>query len=172
MRKKIFKKNSNTDLCLYTISIFVLSIFLYWGQASVTSAQEELPLEDKTESAIVDPFSIKTQVPELFDLFMKMINDARLAQEAKLKEEAARNAPPRVVVEEVKLPPPVKVKVVLPEMQVTGIFYDGDQPMVLINGQVLQTGDVVAGAKIVKIVKGSIQFLFKEENFTIHFNNE
>lgn len=78
---------------------------------------------------------------------------------------------------EESLQPQVEVK--LPEMNIQGIVWQTTNPQVIIDGQVLKLGDTINGAKIIKITKEGISFLYQEKlfdrtspryrNFTKHY---
>lgn len=169
MTKKISKKISNMRGCIYTT--IVLLALLCFDQKTHALAQDNSQFNDSVNSSLVDPFSIKVQVPELFDIFIQRLNDIKLAKEAEIKKALPKAVAPPVV-KAAPLPPPVKEKIILPSMVVTGILYDGDSSIAFINGQVVQEGDEVSGVKIVRIKKGGIDLLFKKKNFSIPFNNE
>ena len=169
MIKRISNKIGNIRCCIYTI-VVILAI-LCFDQKTFVLAQDNSQFNDLIDSSFIDPFSIKVQAPELFDVFMQRLNEIKLAKEAEIKKALPKVVVPPVI-KAAPLPPPVKEQIILPGMVVTGILYDGDSSIAFINGQVLQEGDEVSGAKILKIKKGGIDLLFKKKNFSIPFNNE
>jgi hypothetical protein len=55
----------------------------------------------------------------------------------------------------------------LPQLKITGVMWDNKEPIALINGKCLKTGDEINGAKIVNIQQKEVSVLFKEKEFTI-----
>jgi len=58
-------------------------------------------------------------------------------------------------------------KVVPPPLKLQGIIWGTDRPQVIINGTVLDKGDVIGGAKIIEIKKEGIDFIYKDRCFWI-----
>jgi len=57
--------------------------------------------------------------------------------------------------------------ITLPAMNVTGLVWNSKRPQAIINGQVVNIGDTVSDAKIIKITKNEIEFLYMETTFKI-----
>ena len=54
-----------------------------------------------------------------------------------------------------------------PVLTVTGIVWDPEEPIALINGKFFRKGNEVLGAKIEEIQVDRVKFLYKDEEFTI-----
>ena len=54
-----------------------------------------------------------------------------------------------------------------PVLMVSGIVWDPEEPIALINGKFFRKGDEVLGAKIEEIQVDRVKFLYKDEEFTI-----
>ena len=62
-------------------------------------------------------------------------------------------------------------KLDIPPLKVTGIVYDTDRPLVIINGKVLGVGGVVDGVSILKIQKGHVDARYEDTDITLKLNN-
>lgn len=54
-----------------------------------------------------------------------------------------------------------------PELNIKGVVWDPQQPLVLVNGEFLTEGDTILGAKIKKIHLDRVTFLYNNEEFTL-----
>lgn len=56
----------------------------------------------------------------------------------------------------------------MPTFTISGIIWNSDRPQAIINQQIVDIGDTIAGAKITNIQKSGIDILFNGETATIH----
>ncbi len=167
MPKENLKKSSQHRFLLYAVIWGIWAGVLFYPTSVV--AQEAAPLSaDETITALGDPFDPKTRAPGLWKFFLDGV--ARLQAEAE-----ARKAKPVVVrpVELPKVPEIVVPPTELPATVVTGIVYNTDRPQAIMNGVVVEQGDVLAnGVKVVSIHKGGVDVRFEDIKQTLKFNNE
>jgi len=55
------------------------------------------------------------------------------------------------------------------DLDLSGIFWEDDEPMLIINGQVLKTGDVIAGFRVKEIRKDESVLFKNGQEYTIKF---
>ncbi|MEA3560776.1 MAG: hypothetical protein U9R31_03295 [Candidatus Omnitrophota bacterium] len=58
-------------------------------------------------------------------------------------------------------------KVELPAFEVQGMVWGGKRPQAVINGQVLEKGDIIQGAEIMGVCKRGVIFLYQNEEFIV-----
>ncbi len=104
-------------------------------------------------SSLRDPF-----LPQL--PIVKEINERPVEPGPKIDDNNRK--PPAVSPQQPKLP---RVPVKPPALKVQGIIWDSDRPQAIINGEIVDVGQVVADAKIVSIQKEGVDFLFHGEKF-------
>lgn len=130
-------------LSVFFYSLMVLCVLL--GQ--VVNAEEDMDF-----SAIKDPFVSNLPSKEIVKTSVET---------SRLNTDNSRTAAA------VQVTPPVsKAEEPLPQFEIEGIVW-GDEPMVLIEGQVYKVGTRVKSAKIVSIRKDGVEFNFKGMKFHV-----
>ena len=70
-----------------------------------------------------------------------------------------------------KVTQPIQAKIIEPpkppSLTISGLVWNSQRPQAIINGQVVNQGDTIAGARIVLIRKTGIDIVFQDTNFTI-----
>lgn len=67
-------------------------------------------------------------------------------------------------------PPPPPPKPVLPDLVLSGTILSKDNPRAIVDGQVLGVGDMIQGVRIMAIMKGELDVLFRGEHFLIRLD--
>lgn len=75
--------------------------------------------------------------------------------------------PPRPPERPVPVPAPAPVAT-LPDLKLSGIIWNSDRPQAIVNGQVMDVGDIIGGAQIQEINKTGLSVLFQQKTFTIN----
>ena len=63
-------------------------------------------------------------------------------------------------------PPPPRAEP-MPILTITGLIWNTDRPQAIVNGQVADVGDIIAGVKIINIRKGGIDVSFQGRTVTL-----
>src|SRR3989338_5510975 len=63
-------------------------------------------------------------------------------------------------------PPPPREEP-MPILTITGLIWNTDRPQAIVNGQVADVGDIIAGVKIINIRKGGIDVSFQGRTVTL-----
>jgi hypothetical protein len=136
--------------------ILFLTIGLLTYFSAAVYAQEKTIMFQQLKSklpSIKNPFKSKLPQPE--------------PEPAKPKDKPEKTEPmekkpiftiPKI--QEEPLPP-------IPAFTVTGIIWDSDRPQAIMNGQIINIGDTIAGVKITEITKTDIRGTFYGKSITI-----
>jgi hypothetical protein len=108
-----------------------------------------------------DPFESQLPKPKPTVDKDKTANQAALTREQKRKQRQNAN---------MKIQPKVtpKAEPTPPAINISGLIWNSDRPQAIINGQVMDVGDMIGDAKIIKIKKSGIDYEFNGE--TLHKN--
>ena len=66
----------------------------------------------------------------------------------------------------IKQPKQEEGKIFLPKINVQGVL-SGEKPKVIIDGEILEEGDIIRGIRILKIRNNRLELLYKGENFVL-----
>jgi len=77
--------------------------------------------------------------------------------------------PKEILVQEISSRPEAENR--LPEMNIQGIVWQSDNPQAIIDGQVVKVGDTIKEAKVIKIAKEGVSFVYQEKLFTLNSPN-
>jgi hypothetical protein len=175
MPKKNVEKSSQYRVLLYAVIWGVCAgVFLY-SSAKGFAQEEQVSSVDEMIGSLGDPFDPRTRAPGLGQFFQQRLDRIKAeAEEVKAEAEALKRSKlPVVPLKKPDVPEPVVLKTVLPEIKVTGIVYGTDRPQAIINGAVVDEGDVLSNrVTVVRIRKGSVDVQFKDLRETIKFNDE
>ena len=184
MIRKIIKKSSKRVFLLYAVIWVVFSpVFMGLSRASVEKppvAVAEISSENFEEAirSLDDPFDVNVRAPEVVTLFLDGLAEIKRQLEIKNIPREQQVVAPVVPLSVAPTVVPVLVepvkprKIEIPELKVSGIIYDTDQPQAIINGKVVSVGGLVNGASIIKIQKGQIHARFEGADIILKFNNE
>ena len=185
MIRKNRKKSSKTVFLLYAV-IWGLcgpvgtGVCAPVGAPAPAAAQVPVSNVEDSIRSLDDPFDVQTRAPGIVELFLKGLAEIKKQLEPQEKPVQAKIVEPVdavPVVPPVPLPlpkqdEPVKKKLEIPQLKVTGIVYDTEVPQAIINGKVVGVGAVVDGVSILKIQKGRVDARYEGTDITLKFNNE
>ena len=162
------RENSSKRTVLLYAGIWGVLVFVLTGLRAFADDIPAAP--DAAIRSVEDPFDVQVRAPALVDSFL-----AGVAQiKRQLQEQEKPPEPPPPVLHPVVVPkeePLKRKKLNIPEIKVTGLVYNSDKPLAIINGKVVGVGGIVDGVTIVKIQIGKIDAMFDDSEITIKFNN-
>lgn len=104
-----------------------------------------------------------TELSELVDEAVKQVETIK----SESKTYAVSDNDPMVFVIKEKTKEKIKKEGPLPKISISGISWDAQNPMAIINGKLCKEGDMVADAEIVKIENKSVTFKWHSKTFTL-----
>ncbi|MBU1122686.1 MAG: DUF5684 domain-containing protein [Candidatus Omnitrophota bacterium] len=54
---------------------------------------------------------------------------------------------------------------VIPQIHVTGVIYDGQEPVAIINGEIVREGDSISGVKVLKVNESEVKLQYQDDIF-------
>jgi len=132
-----FYKKQNKNVVLRPVPFFKRKLVILWGILSIGIA-----------SLLILNRWLITHNPEI----PKLIHNSSIYLSQQSKFTAIKN-----IILEPKLP----------KLKITGIMWDKQEPIALINGKLLKKGGKILGAKITSIKQREVSVFFKGKKFTI-----
>ena len=160
--------------------LLISIIWLIFSPCLMISAQEDPLIDNQLElklGSIKNPF--KSQLPQMEEELVSIEEEQDLSD---IEDESSiTNAPERFqpVIPQPETEPKVKTParpkptiqpkeiVPLPDLIVSGIIWNSDRPQAIINGYVVDIGDIILDIKITDILKTGIKGEFHGRTITI-----
>jgi len=165
------KNRKNSPPC--RILLYAVFVVFCWGVSSVLASPQ-----DPVRAAVN---ALESSIYALIDPFIVKINETPVV--APVTALPVESAPP--IVTPVEVPPAPKVEPVdivvpppiqAPEVNLTGIIFNPEHSMVIVDGQIIEEGQMIvtaAGKMVVtKINKMNIEILYMGVPFTIAMDQE
>jgi len=171
------EKNKIIILIALTLSLILLGIFQLrrTGKQEYNAPKEQIAFDQN------DDFSqVENIIKEILDEGVKEIEESHLDSiaikyksfeqlrdpftfaKARTPASKSKIAGKKQKTDVKQAKPKVKPENNIPKLELKGIFFDKDNPMAIINGEVYREGDLIEGFRVVRITKDGVKLVSQD----------
>ncbi|MEI8012003.1 MAG: hypothetical protein WCI27_05925 [Candidatus Omnitrophota bacterium] len=158
MAIKTRKRSRQRIFFLYAISCcFIVLSFIFYNIAAL--AQNKINAFESMLDSLRDPFNAQELLKRVPNPQNQVVLHPAIVVSQQVVQPPVVAALKNVVLE--------KPKIILPNLNLTGVFYNTKRPLIILNGEVLGLGDRGSGVRVLSIRKGYVKIDFKKIIYTI-----
>jgi len=174
--KKSVRQRYLLDILIIIVLAIIIGAIISTVFIKISTTNKEIPAKEKPASTKEEPQpSLVDTSKEALDKFKETFSDSSTKIKSIFQEttKSQVDSKKQKAAEKIKTAPtqpapaPITNKKTLEKLSLSGIMWDKESPLAIINNKILKPGDYIGNAKITKIEKNSVTIAVADQEYKL-----